>query len=71
MNKTIMCCLESFYDFFLWLVPVALTPCASFVAKDVLDLQGLNVFMVSTDASRFTFGCGASMCVVIDVLQLQ
>lgn len=70
MNKTTTSCLESHYDFFLWSVPVALTPCASFVAKDVLDLQGLKVFMVSTDTSRFTFGCGSSMCVATDVLQL-
>lgn len=40
------------------------------MAKDVLDLQGLKVFMVSTDTSRSTFGCGASMCVATDVLQL-
>lgn len=70
MNKTTTSCLESCYDFFLWSVPVALTPCASFVAKDALDLQGLKVSMVSTDTSRFTFGCGASMCVATDVLQL-
>lgn len=68
-NKTITSCLES-YHFFSWLVPVVLTPCVSFVAKDVLDLQGMKVFMVSTDTSRFTFGCGASMCVATDVLQL-
>lgn len=70
INKTTTSCLESCYDFFLWSVPVALTPCASFVAKDALDLQGLKVSMVSTDTSRFTFGCGASMCVATDVLQL-
>lgn len=43
----------------------------STVAKDVMDLQGQKVFMVGTDISRFTFGCGASMCVTTDVLQLQ
>lgn len=43
-------------------------------AKDVLDLQELKVFTVSADTSRFTFGCGASVCVIFtidaDILQL-
>lgn len=69
MNKTITSCFESFCDF-LRSVPVALTLCASFVAEEVFDLQGLKAFMVSTDASRFTFSCGASMCGATDVLQL-
>lgn len=67
INKTITSCLESYYDFFCgWsqlLSHLALP-------KDILDLQGLKVFMVSTDTSRLTFGCGASTCVATDVFQL-
>lgn len=58
----------------LWLLvagPGSSYTLCSTVAKDVMDLQGQKVFMVGTDISRFTFGCGASMCVTTDILQLQ
>lgn len=66
MNKTITSCLESYYDYFLWFG----CRCSHTLPKDILDLQGLKAFLVSTDTSRLTFGCGASMCVATDVLQL-
>lgn len=44
--------------------------CSLTLPEDILGLQALKVFMVSTGTSRLTFGSDASVCVATDVLQL-